>query len=387
MAVGGEMSGRKAEQILSQRLRGRVLRELRKNELGPRGRIRSNGNLTKDDIRALHADQRKKLLERQRPFIDEWEDELIGRFANGGEVDPGGIRPKVIQVRTERHAALFRYVSLHWSVPVSKGYGRRTRFLVVDTQNDKLIGIFALGDPVYNLTARDELIGWNVSQRNSRLYNVLDAFVLGAVPPYQQLIGGKLVAMAAVSDSTREMIQRKYHGRKTEISGVVKQSRPVLVTTTSALGRSSVYNRLKFHNRLLYHPVGYTRGFGHFHFSDALFKSLVDFLDEDGDAPGYDFGQGPNWRIRTLRTALERLDLDSDLIRHGVKREVFIAPLARKWKEYLRGETDRPAWLKLDLNAMAEFFVSRWAIPRSQRDPAFREIYRDGLRLRGQEGD
>ena len=48
-----------------------------------------------------------------------------------------------------------------------------------------LLGVFALGDPVYNLRARDDLIGWNVEQRSARLYNVLDAFVLGAVPPYK----------------------------------------------------------------------------------------------------------------------------------------------------------------------------------------------------------
>ena len=45
----------------------------------------------------------------------------------------------------EVHTAVFRYASLHWSVPVSQGYGRRTRFLVIDEQNEKLIGIFALG--------------------------------------------------------------------------------------------------------------------------------------------------------------------------------------------------------------------------------------------------
>lgn len=376
------MAGMKASSTNSKRLRERVLRELRKNELGPRGRMRWNGRLTKDDIRGLHANQRSKLLERQAPFIEKWEDQLISRFANGSEVDPGEIQPKVIRVRTESQAALFRYASLHWSVPVSQGYGRRTRFIVVDQQNDKLIGIFALGDPVYNLTARDDLIGWNVPQRNDRLYNVLDAFVLGAVPPYQQLIGGKLVAMAALSDSTRGMIERKYKGRKTTISGEIKPARPVLVTTTSALGRSSIYNRLKFRDQLLYQPVGYTRGFGHFHFSDGLFKALVEFLDVD-DAPGYEFGDGPNWRIRTLRTALERLDLDSDLIRHGVKRQVFVAPLARKWKEYLRLETDRPAWFNFHLKELSEFFVTRWALPRSERDPSYREVRRDDLRLRG----
>lgn len=246
------------------------------------GRSISNGHLTKEEIRALHARQRAELLVRERDFIHKWQDRVIERFADGDEIDPALISPRIVQVRTEEQAALFRYAALHWSVPVSRGYGRRTRFLVMDRQNDKLAGIFALGDPVYNLTARDELIGWSIEQRNERLYNVLDAFVLGAVPPYRQLLGGKLVAMAAVSDTTREMIKRKYQGRVTEILGEVKQARPVLITTTSALARSSIYNRLKLGDELLYHSGGYTRGFGHFQFSEPVFRALVDLLSNDG---------------------------------------------------------------------------------------------------------
>ena len=65
------------------------------------------------------------------------------------------------------------------------------RFLVRDRSNDKLIGIFALGDPVFNLKARDEWIGWDVNDRRDRLVHVMDAFVVGAVPPYAQLAQGR----------------------------------------------------------------------------------------------------------------------------------------------------------------------------------------------------
>ena len=51
-----------------------------------------------------------------------------------------------------------------------------------------------------------------------------------------------------------------------------KSAAPVLITTTSALGRSSIYNRLRFDGRHVFKSIGYTQGFGHFHFSDELFK-------------------------------------------------------------------------------------------------------------------
>jgi hypothetical protein len=318
---------------------------------------------------------------REATFIRKWRDKAIEHYASGSEVDPSQISARVIHVQTAEEAALFRYTSLHWSVPVSRGYGRRTRFLVVDKQNHKVIGIFALGDPVYNLTARDQEIGWSIQQRNERLYNVLDAFVLGAVPPYQQLLGGKLVAMAAVSDTTREVIHRKYHGQVTGISGITKQARPVLITTTSALGRSSIYNRVRYRDEMLYTSVGYTRGFGHFQFSEDLFRSLVDFLRNDGGVPGYLYGQGPNWRMRTVRVALQKLELEPGLIQHGIRREVFLAPLAKRWKEYLRGEIQRPGWHRLDLADMTKYFIARWAEPRALRDSSFRNIDNRAMRI------
>ena len=326
----------------------------------------------KERIRQLHAPQKADLLRREKVFIAEWQERLLPWFANGVEIDPAAIDPVVIPVATEEEAALFRYTTLQWSVPVSRGYGRRTRFLVLDQQNGCLIGVFALGDPVYNLTARDSLIGWDAAQRKERLYNVLDAFVLGAIAPYRQLLGGKLVAMSAVSDETRDFIQKKYKGQVTQIQRRSKEPRPVLVTTTSALGRSSIYNRLNWGPHRLYESVGYTKGYGHFQFSEELFRALCRFLEVQDALPGYKFGQGPNWRMRTIRVALNQLGLDPDLVRHGIRREVFLAPLASNWREFLRGETSRPRWTSYPLHQLRDHFVHRWAIPRSQRDPSYK---------------
>lgn len=346
------------------------------------GRLRPREELTKETIRELHRRQRAALLKRSRPFIEQWEDRIIGEFANGDEVDPRRIKPVVEQVNGDGYeAALFRFATLHWSVPVSVGYGRRTRFLVRDRSTERLIGVFALGDPVYNLRTRDDLIGWDVEQRSARLYNVLDAFVLGAVPPYRELLGGKLVAMAATSHEVAAQIEAKYKGRETIISEARKDPRPVLITTTSALGRSSLYSRLRFRDRLLYQPVGYTEGFGHFQFSDSLFASLCEFLSNDGGVPSHEYGSGPNWRLRTIRRALRKIGIEDDLLHHGVRRQVFLAPRAINWKQFLRGETDKPSWYRLHLCEMAAFYRRRWAVPRSERDERFKAVTRDNMRL------
>jgi hypothetical protein len=58
---------------------------------------------------------------------------------------------------------------------VSAGFGRRLRYLVWDKGHNKLLGIIGLGDPVFNLKARDDVINWNVKDRGRHLVNVLDA--------------------------------------------------------------------------------------------------------------------------------------------------------------------------------------------------------------------
>jgi hypothetical protein len=102
---------------------------------------------SKDDLRALHAPSVAHRLERAAGELRRYEDRLIKHIARGDEVDAERIRPELVPVTRGSHEErLFRYASLHWSIPVSSGYGRRLRFLVVDAHNEKLIGIIGLGD-------------------------------------------------------------------------------------------------------------------------------------------------------------------------------------------------------------------------------------------------
>lgn len=378
-AIGGDRLATKAM------LRARVLGELERGGFVHRDGLLTlpemNGN-AKQLVRQLHDLHREAVLLKNGKFLDEWEDKLLEEFADGSEVVPENITPVVTPVKTTRERALFRFATLHWSVPVSHGYGRRTSFLVRDGANDKLLGVFALGDPVFNLGVRDRLIGWDQQQRQARLYNVFDAYVLGAVEPYRQLIGGKLVALCALANETAEVLIDKYTGTTTVISGQQKTPDPVLITTTSSLGRSSVYSRLKYRERWALRSIGFTSGFGHFHFSEDLFTRMTAYLVAEGHVVrGHKYGQGPNWRIRTLRTALEALDLDGDLLRHGIQREVFVAPRALGWRGYLRGETDHIHWLDYPLEDLGDWWRERWGVPRGQRDDRYLAHRRDAMRL------
>jgi uncharacterized protein DUF4338 len=341
--------------------------------IGSEGMISNGAQLSKGEIRSVHARHRAEALSRSREQVAASFDDIAPYFADGGNINPNKIDAFVRPVVSDIDAALFRAATMLWSVPVSQGYGRRNRFLVCDRQNGALIGVFALGDPVFNLSPRDQLIGWDHRDRKERLFRIFDAFVLGAVPPYRELLGGKLIALVAVANETRRYLIGKYAGKATH-AGVVREMTPVLLTTTSSLGRSSIYNRVRFGPRTLYYSVGYTKGFGHFHIPDDIFASMVIFLRSRGELPGNQYGDGPNWRMRVIRKALHRLRLNPDLIKHGIKREVFLAPLAHNWREVLRGEEAVPDPIDLPLGDLSSYYVSRWAFPRSCRDDRYRHV-------------
>jgi hypothetical protein len=329
----------------------------------------------KDVIRALHNAQRNARLRANRKFIAEQGPELIRYFAAGSEIDPARISPVLKKVSTHSwESDLFRLASLTWAVPVSNGFGRRLRYLVWDEHNDKLIGLIAIGDPVFNLSVRDNLIKWNHRARGKRLVNMMDAYVLGAVPPYNMLLGGKLVACLVRSREVCQDFTRAYGDTTGIISRRKKKARLLAVTTSSSLGRSSVYNRLKLGGVPYFTSIGYTAGWGHFHIPDDLFADLREFLRQIGHPypDSHRFGQGPNWRLRTTRAALSALGFKSDMLHHGIHREVFLCTLASNAVHLLRTGKGRPQLSSLlTVREIGQLAVQRWMLPRSERRPEY----------------
>jgi hypothetical protein len=324
---------------------------------------------TKDLVRARHAAQRAEFRESEQQFLVRHGHRLLSHFAEGHEVDPSAVNPALsLVIPDTEDAALFRLATLLWSVPVSRGYGRRLRFLVRDQANGKLLGIFALTDPVFNLQARDSWIGWDVNDRRLRLVNVMDAHVVGAVPPYSSLLGGKVTAALMTSQEVCDAFTAKYAHRSGIISQQYKHAQLVLITVTSALGRSSLYNRLKLPGTMEFQRIGQTAGWGHFHIPQPLFTLMRALLhrEEHKYASGYKFGQGPNWRLRVAREAVKRVGLDPQLLRHGISREVYAAPLASNWREYLCGTDVIDAIVRPSAATIGISAVNRWLIPRSQ---------------------
>ena len=164
---------------------------------------------------------------------------------------------------------------------------------------------------------------------------VADVSICGAVHPYNELLGGKLVALLLASQDVRDAYARRYGG---QISVITSQmaGRPVsrsanlrLVTTTSLYGvGSSQYNRLVL--RAADHPglpcdlrwgaIGksLTGGFGTIHLGSETAHALrnMAFARHDSRRVNNRFGEGTSPRLRQIREGLDALGLKSDAILH-----------------------------------------------------------------------
>jgi hypothetical protein len=327
--------------------------------------------VSKDIIRKMHRGQRRERLAAAQPFLAKALPRALPHFADGSEIDPGKIALRLRIVKSDTpESDLFRVATLTWSVPVSPGFGRRLRYLVWDEGHDRLAGVIALGDPVYNLSVRDALIDWTVHDRALRLVGVLDAYVLGAVPPYNFLLGGKAVACLIRSRDVYDDFYRAYGRFVGVISKKKKRAHLVAVTTTSSMGRSAVYNRLRLGETAYFERIGFTEGWGHFHITDALFERMRLFLRDRNHAYAdqHKFGEGPNWRLRTIRAALGALDFNENILRHGIQREVFVSKLASNAFEVLRSGKVKPDISGLlTVAQISDLARDRWIVPRAER--------------------
>lgn len=357
-------------------LRTRIISSLKKQGF----RVQDNQidlpeNLDKDKIRELHTEAVNHKIEECKKRLINHESSLLDHFASGGEVVPERIDPILVEVNAgSKESLLFQYAGLHWSIPISAGYGRRLRYLVVDQHTDKVMGLFGLGDPVFSLKHRDQWIGWNHEDRREKLHHVMDAFVLGAVPPYSFLLGGKLMALLVTSNEVREAFKNKYRG-KTSVIRERKQSGEIaMITTTSALGCSSLYNRLKFEDRLAFQRVGFTNGFGSFHFSNGIYDALTVFAKSNATATANhkSWANGFRNRKEVVLKSLSKLGLPRNWINHGIKREIYVAPLAENTSAFLRGDDHELIYYDQPVSELFSWFRKERLLPYSEKNKLFR---------------
>jgi len=312
--------------------------------------------LDADGLRAMQ----KKLSQVTNLSGLKFEKQAQPYVAKPHEIDILKVKPYLVQVRDGDYTSkIWSYALTNWSVPVSAGYGRRLRFLVFDKQNEKLIGVFGLCDPLIGSVIRDNFIGWNREQKHERLYNCLTAYILGAVPPYNKILGSKLVALTTMFPEVRKVFREKYKNNQTVISDKHKIPELAFIDTYGAFQKSAIYTKL-----LNWKFVDYTKGQSHIHLTaNGSWETVKKFVPEER-FDTYKYGQGSNWKLRTLRVGLENLGFDEELLSIGWKRAYYVCPLATNWREFLTMTHKKPKFLKYSEKYLISEWRNRWVNDR-----------------------
>ncbi len=315
--------------------------------------------------------------ERIRPrisFIKRFSSVVGANIPNGSDIQVEKIDPLLIEIKPDSdEEEYFRWWNLvWWSLPYEKAYGRQMRYIIWDTYHNAVIGLIGLQSPILRWGVRDDYLNISLEQRDYWINQSLSAQRLGAVPPYNQILGGKLVSLLLTSNNIREDFRKKYYNKMTIMNRRKLPARLLFITTTGAYGKSSIYQRLKFKDEVVAKFIGYSHGSGSFHISNEIYDDLLMYLDRRGYNIKRGFGAGPSRKLRLIDTALGLLGF-KDGAKHGILRAVYLFPLAKNLDNVIQFNK-QPVWFDRPISDLTSFWKQRWAIPRVERDTSFRNF-------------
>lgn len=223
-----------------------------------------------------------------------------------------------------------------------------------------------------------------VANRKTKIgSNMMEIIVCGAIPPYNELLGGKLISILACSPTVIRDYTEKYKDQVSEIASrmkgekIVRDSRLAFLGTTSlyAIG-SSQYNRIKVPMgndfTLQYKRMGITEGYGTVFFSKSTTAALMRVLElqDGGRRINNIFGEGTSPRFRLISRGLSSLGIKADaFLRHYSPRIVYSIELAKNTNDFLCGATNDLEYpfninnvdsVQAGTQALIDYWYTRW---------------------------
>ena len=316
-------------------------------------------------IRKVQSAACKEMIARAKADLFYREPEILSRFVGGDTVIPEKIMPRLVMVLPDSlEADIIRYIRLTTAVPSEAQRGRSLRYVVEDEHTGGVMGAIVIGSPVLHQGDRDEWIGWDSTSRQLRMKHIAEAWTLVSIPPYSQLMSGKLMALIGVCNEVREEFESRYSDSL------------ALMTTSSAFGRSSVYNRLVYRKEKTFIRVGWTKGFGNFHFNDdIILAGIYDLCRRE--APDKVFLN----KMARLGYALPHLGLSPSLLQHGIRREMFVMPTATNTREFLMGNADGLNYISRPFEDVVEWWRERWMLKRAAWDDRYKTAHGVDIRM------
>lgn len=325
-------------------------------------------------MRQVHAVSKAERVIAQESMILKKTDFIKQFMVDGKDLDISKIKPTLKEVTPgSKWETIFKWWNLvWWSLPYERAYGRQIRLVVWDEYHKAPIGLIGLQSPILSWAPRDTYLGIGYEKRDYWVNQSLNAQRLGALPPYNNILGGKLVASMMTAPKVRNIFERKYKGLRTLISERVLPSNLLFLTTTGAFGKSSVYSKLKIKDDEVATFIGYTKGTGTFHIPNQIYEKIVSLLESKKIDVRRGYGAGPSKKVRLIQEGLQLLGFE-DGINHNVKRSIYLFPLVKNLKEVIKSGC-RPKWINRSTPNITSYWKEKWAIPRAAKEPKYLEF-------------
>lgn len=334
-------------------------------------------NYERDTKRDAHILAKAERILDHEGLVTKKADFVKQYMVDGSDLEIEKISPILIEIKPDTEMeTLFRWWNLvWWSLPYERSYGRQMRFVVWDQYHNAPMGLIGLQSPILSWAVRDNYLEINAEQRDFWINQSLNAQRLGALPPYNNILGGKLVASMMTTDYVRRKFKEKYRDLKTVMKGRDIPANLLFITTTGAYGESRVYSRLNIDKKPVANFLGFTHGSGSFHIPNFLYEDFISFLEKRNYNVGRGYGNGPSRKIRLIRQAMKLLGF-RDGINHAIQRSVYLFPFVENVKDVIH-KGKRPKWIRRPQKEVAAFWKKKWALPRAQIDERYLAFSKD----------
>ncbi len=217
--------------------------------------------------------------------------------------------------------------------------------------------------------------------------NMMEIIVCGAIPPYNELLGGKLVSILSCSPVVIKDYTEKYAKQISIIASrmkgqkVIRDSHLVFLGTTSLYSMgSSQYNRIKVPlstgTQIEFKEMGITEGFGTVYFSNVttnLFSKIL-IIQDGGKKINHVFGEGTSPRFRLIGRGLKSIGVKAEsFLKHYSPRIVYSINLAKNTNRFLMGLDQAPDYgydihseqeVQKYTQEMIDYWYERWLLMR-----------------------
>lgn len=235
--------------------------------------------------------------------------------------------------------------------------GRSRRFLVIDKNTQKYLGIICVSGDFMDLKGRDDFIGWTRQDRTQKggmlKYTANGSSIIPMQPFGYNYNGGKLIASLVASDIIEKDWEKQYGDKLVGLS------------TTSLYGSNSMYNNLKYWNRR-----GKTQGATSFEFSKETEEMIKDFGKNLEPYKYFEWwaAKRPNGqqlkrdhRNRSRQYFLRKLGIKSKALITEHARGVYFNHLFTNTSSFLKGEIGEEQLEKRYDNKL-ESLVDMWKL-------------------------